>query len=127
MVNSLARMHIKDNQHFSIVEDEGFREYSRDFQPLFKLPSSCLTVHWVDEMCVLRNKIPNFCPITNHKGVTIRKVIYKCLQNWGIEKVFIVSVDNASSNDGAIRCYAHIINLVVRDELEEHFSSITKI
>ena len=99
-------------------------------------------------MCVLRNKIPNFCPITNHKGVTIRKVIYKCLQNWGIEKVFIVSVDNASSNDGEIRylttmlrgphafsdckylhlrCCAHIINLVVRDGLEENFSSITKI
>nr|KAJ0212011.1 hypothetical protein LSAT_V11C400185890 [Lactuca sativa] len=189
--NSLARMCIKDNQPFSIVEDEGFREYSRDFQPLFKLPSrwtvardclqiykeemyklkdvlknqtvsittdtwtsiqninySCLMVHWVDETWVLRKKILNFCPIANHKGVTIGKLIYKCLQNWGVEKVFIVTVDNASSNDGAIRylatmlrgphafldckylhlrCCAHIINLVVRDRLEEHFSSITKI
>ncbi|CAI9283695.1 unnamed protein product [Lactuca saligna] len=157
--NSLAHMCIKDNQPFSIVKDEGFREYSRDLQPLFKLPSrwtiardclqiykeemyklkdvlrnqtvsittdtwtsiqtinySCLTVHWVDETWVLRKKILNFCPIANHKGVTIGKLVYKCLQNWQIKKVFTVTVDNASSNDGAIR-----------DRLEEHFSSITKI
>ncbi|CAI9294056.1 unnamed protein product [Lactuca saligna] len=143
--NSLARMCIKDNQPFSIVEDEGFKEYSRDLQPLFKLPSrwtvardylqiykeemyklkdvlknqtvsittdtwtsiqninySCLTVHWVDETWVLRKKIVNFCPIANHKGVTIGKLVYKCLQNWGIEKVFTVTVGNPSSNDGAI-------------------------
>ncbi|KAL4580115.1 hypothetical protein LXL04_016295 [Taraxacum kok-saghyz] len=36
---SLAHMCIKDNQPFSIVDDEGFREYSWDLQPMFKLPS----------------------------------------------------------------------------------------
>lgn len=41
---------------------------------------SCLTVHWVDETWVLRKKILNFCPIANHKGVTIGKLVYKCLQ-----------------------------------------------
>ena len=122
--NSLARMCIKDNQPFSIVEDEGFREYSRDLQPLFKFPSrwtvarnclqiykeemyklkdvlnkqtvsitidtwtsiqninySCLTVHSINETWVLRKKILNFFHITNHKGVTIGKLVYKCLQN----------------------------------------------
>ncbi|KAJ9562036.1 hypothetical protein OSB04_007196 [Centaurea solstitialis] len=108
----------------------------------------CLTAHWVDDDWILRKKILNFCPIANHRGDTIGKLVYSCIQKWGIEKVFIVTVDNASSNDGAIRylktmlrgpndvldckylhlrCCAHIINLVVRDGLEEQCGSISRI
>lgn len=108
----------------------------------------CLTAHWIDDDWVLQKKILNFCPIPNHRGDTIGRLVYTCLQKWGIEKVFTVTVDNASSNDGAIRflktmlkgpndvldckylhlrCCAHIINLVVRDGLEEQCDSISKI
>ncbi|GJT86920.1 zinc finger BED domain-containing protein RICESLEEPER 2-like protein [Tanacetum coccineum] len=108
----------------------------------------CLTAHWIDEKWNLKKKILNFCQISNHKGVTIGKLVYHCLQDWGIDRVFTITVDNASSNDGAIkflktllkgpsseldckylhlRCCAHIINLVVRDGLEEHITSVDKI
>ncbi|KAG8473160.1 hypothetical protein CXB51_035123 [Gossypium anomalum] len=38
----------------------------------------------------------------NHKGESIGMVIEKCLMNWGIDKLFTITVDNASSNDVAI-------------------------
>ena len=91
----------------------------------------------------------NFCPIVNHKGVTIGKKIEKCLEELLICNVFTITVDNASSNDFTItylkntmndwnshplkgeymhvRCCAHILNLVVQDGLEDYHSSISKI
>ncbi|KAJ9551947.1 hypothetical protein OSB04_015992 [Centaurea solstitialis] len=143
---ALGRMYIKDNKPFSVVDDEGLREFAWELNPLFKFPSRwtvardclsiykkeakrlkdllkgqtvslttdtwssvqnfnymCLTAHWVDDDWILRKKILNFCPIANHRGDTIGKLVYSCIQKWGIEKVFTVTVDNASSNDGAIR------------------------
>lgn len=117
--NSLARMCIKDNKPFSIVEDDGCMDYSWDLQPMFKFPSrwtikkdclqiykeelyqlmdvlknhtvsitidtwtsiqninyGCLTVHWVDEMWVLRKKFRSFFPLQIKKGLSIGKFIY---------------------------------------------------
>lgn len=75
-------------------------------------------------------------------------MVYTCLQKWGIERIFTLTVDNASANDGAIkflktmlkgpdailqcnfmhlRCCEHILNFVVREGLEEQLESITKI
>nr|KAJ0220731.1 hypothetical protein LSAT_V11C200070700 [Lactuca sativa] len=188
---ALAKMCIKDNRPFSVVDDEGFREFVWELNPNFKFVSRwsvardclsiyeeeaikvkdmlkgqtvclttdtwssvqnynymCLTAHWIDDDWVLQKKILNFCPIENHRGETIGSLVYEYIREWGINNVFTITVDNASSNDGAIRflrrvlkgpidilgckylhlrCCAHIINLVVQDGLEEEFDSITRI
>ena len=47
-------------------------------------------------------KILNFCQVANHKGDTIGKLVESCLLEWGIDKAFSITIDNASSNEGAI-------------------------
>ena len=86
-------------------------------------------------------RIINFCPISNHRDEAIEKAIEKCLCDWWIDKVFTITVDNATSNDVAIsylkkelnnlrtciqkgkfihlRCITHILNLIVSDGLKE--------
>ncbi|GJX39340.1 zinc finger BED domain-containing protein RICESLEEPER 1-like protein [Tanacetum coccineum] len=133
-------MCIKDNQPFSIVDDEGFMELVWYLNSEFEMPYRwtvargclslfqeektklkhllknqteclttdtwtfiqnynymCLTTHWIDEKWNLKKNILNFCQISNHKGVTIGKY------------------------------YAHTINLIVRDGVEEHITSVDKV
>ncbi|KAI4357416.1 hypothetical protein L6164_001364 [Bauhinia variegata] len=109
----------------------------------------CLTTHFIDENWRLQKRILNFSQIDNHKGETIGKEIDRCLREWGIENVFTITVDNASSNDVAIsylrrklknwnglvcegdymhmRCAAHILNLIVNDGLKDLNPSIVSI
>ncbi|CAL8092176.1 unnamed protein product [Prunus armeniaca] len=108
-----------------------------------------LTAHFIDDDWVLNKRILNFCVIPNHKGDTIGRLVETCLNGWGIDKVFTISVDNASSNDGCIsymkkrlekwnslicdyslmhvRCCAHITNLIVTDGMKEIHQSIENI
>ncbi|XP_017982312.1 PREDICTED: zinc finger BED domain-containing protein RICESLEEPER 2-like [Theobroma cacao] len=77
------------------------------------------------------------------------KAISKCLGDWGIQKIFSITVDNASSNDVAVRhlkkkynvartsilggrffhvrCIAHVVNLVVSDGLKDMNTSIARV
>ena len=109
----------------------------------------CLTTHFIDNEWKLHKKIINFYPISSHKGIDIGFKVEKCLNEWGIDKVLTITMDNASSNDLAIkwlkeqignwgssilncehihmRCIAHIINLIVVDGLKEIGSSVKKI
>ncbi|KAK9271914.1 hypothetical protein L1049_002280 [Liquidambar formosana] len=109
----------------------------------------CLTAHWIDADWNLQKRILNICLVLNHKGETIGKHVEKCLLEWGIDKIFTITVDNASSNDGAIRylkrktkdwnstilehefihmrCCAHIVNLIVCEGLKDQNESIAKI
>ncbi|KAL0539653.1 hypothetical protein IC582_023869 [Cucumis melo] len=106
-----------------------------------------LTAHFIDSDWKLHKRILSFCPIVNHKGDTIGKTIKNNLKDWGIERVMTLTIDNASSNDTAVayllkrfnkrllfrgeflhvRCYAHILNLIVTDTFKEHNDCINRI
>lgn len=61
-----------------------------------------LTSHFIDCEWKMQKRVLNFVQIANHKGETIGKAIEACLKDWGIDKVFTVTVDNAASNALAI-------------------------
>lgn len=107
-----------------------------------------ITAHFIDTSWELRKLIIGFKNVADHKGETISKVLIDCLAEWGIDKVFTITVDNATANTSAlerfkegfaavgnealvlngdflhVRCCAHIINLVVKDGLREVVNSI---
>ena len=77
----------------------------------------------------------------SHRGEDLADVLENCLREWRIEKVFCITLDNASANDVMVRCLrdtltgwgtsvlggeylhmrcaAHIINLVVSEGLKD--------
>jgi len=110
-----------------------------------------ITAHFVDSAWKLRKLIIGFKYITDHKGAIIARILLECLAEWGIEKIFTITVDNATTNTSAlkkfqetfslrsneafvlegegmhVRCAAHIINLIVKEglvELGDHVAAI---
>ena len=85
--------------------------------------------------------------VKGHKGEDIGKNLTRCLADWGLDRVMTVTVDNASANDSGVdylrrqlqktniakgkflhmRCAAHIVNLIVRDGLQEVDLSIKRV
>ncbi|KAM3281102.1 hypothetical protein P3S67_028122 [Capsicum chacoense] len=191
---ALCRMIILDELPFRFVEKEGFKQFMKVVQPLFRIPSRttvtrdcfdlfdgeknkmrsifketqrrvcittdtwtsvqrinymCITAHWIDKNWTLHKRVINFCPISSHRGEDLAKGIVKCLHEWGLHRIFTVTVDNASSNSVCVaelskqltkwgtnllggkhlhvRCMTHIINLVVQDGIKEANISIERI
>ncbi|CAD5327165.1 unnamed protein product [Arabidopsis thaliana] len=110
-----------------------------------------ITTHYVDAYWKLKKLIIGFKYVTDHKGETIAVVLLECLADWGIEKIFCVTVDNATANSNALmrfessfsslsndafvmkgeffhmRCADHIITLIVGDGLADLDNSINAI
>ena len=64
-----------------------------------------LTCHFIDDDWNLYKRILNFCQIEHHKGETISRKIEMCLREWGVNGIFILTVDNASSNGVTIKFF----------------------
>lgn len=114
-----------------------------------KMSYMCVTAHFIDNNWRLHKKILNFCQVSSHTGETICATMDKCLNNWGLHRVLSLTVDNASSNDVGVRrlkkrllsrgslimngnyfhmrCCAHVLNLIVKDGLEDMDESVLRI
>ncbi|KAM6557017.1 hypothetical protein CsatB_004036 [Cannabis sativa] len=131
----LAKMVVLDEHAFKVVEGEGFKHLMKVVQPRFFVPS---------RMTVARDIYQLYLD----EKVKLKEELIKMGQR-GIEKVFAVTVDNASANDvvvslvkrrinawkGSIldgdfmhfRCCAHIVNLIVNEGLKYLHDSIAAI
>ncbi|XP_018467598.2 zinc finger BED domain-containing protein RICESLEEPER 2-like [Raphanus sativus] len=110
-----------------------------------------ITVHFIDASWKLRKMIIGFKNVEDHKGSTIAKVLIDCLAEWDIRRIFCITVDNATANTSSmkkfkedfvshgddalvlngeflhIRCATHILNLIVKEGLNEIDDSIIAI
>ena len=111
-----------------------------------------ITTHFIDSDWCLNRRIISFSAIEDHRGKSIGKKIVACLQDWGIERLFVITVDNATANDIVVgyvtmqllswrnddalvlagqymhvHCCAHILNLIVVSGLGELHASVTVI
>ncbi|XP_060675800.1 zinc finger BED domain-containing protein RICESLEEPER 2-like [Ziziphus jujuba] len=133
-------MIILDELPISFVEGCGFRHFYSVACPKFDPPSRRTIVKdiyqlYLDEKLALRSMF-----IAKQQRA-IGKLIEVCLHDWGIEKVFTLTLDNTSANNNVIaylkrkmvhwkncildanflhvRCSAHIVNLIMCEGLNE--------
>ncbi|CAA0835341.1 Unknown protein [Striga hermonthica] len=138
---------IKAEMPFRTVEQPDFKEFILDLQPRYKIPNRRKIAKDVWSLfCEEKAKIKSI--IGDLRGEDIGRCLEEKLVEWGISKVFAITVDNASSNDVAVeylkkqlrkhdglmldenlhmRCACHIINLIVKDGMKELVDSIEAI
>lgn len=107
--------------------------------------------HFIDAVWKLQKRVLSFVKVRPpRRGIDVAIAIFKCLKAWGIEnKIFSISVDNASYNDSClknlkdnlslsskllldgalfhVRCCAYILNLLVQDGLSQIKESISNV
>nr|GEY25668.1 hypothetical protein [Tanacetum cinerariifolium] len=73
-----------------------------------------LTGHFIDSNWRLQKRVLSFIHLPPpHCGTDIADNLYKCFKDWNIEnKVFTISVDNASNNDKAIKNLTEIFSRI---------------
>ncbi|KAL9676157.1 hypothetical protein QQ045_004370 [Rhodiola kirilowii] len=113
-----------------------------------KMGYMSLTAHWIDDKWNMQKRILSFKMVEYpHTGDSLASHMYEELIAWHLhDKVFTLTLDNASSNDVLVtrlashlmltnvsnqllhvRCTCHILNLIVQDGLSVLSPSIEKI
>ncbi|KAI3840504.1 hypothetical protein MKX03_000791 [Papaver bracteatum] len=107
------------------------------------------TAHFIDHQWKLHKRIIYFFLIDSHEGKKIGTTLHKCLLDWGLEKFFTVTLDNASANKVAIdylrrrvkswgfsllkakhlhvRCAAHVLAIFMNDGMKKYHTSLLMI
>ncbi|KAG2689215.1 hypothetical protein I3760_09G129800 [Carya illinoinensis] len=111
----------------------------------------CITAHFLDKKWDLKKRVLNFSFMPPpHNDIFLSEKIYNLLCEWRIQdKIFALTLDNASSNDVSVEllrtqlnikralvcdgeifhlhCCCHILNLVVQDGLKAIDCTIQKV
>ncbi|PIA37003.1 hypothetical protein AQUCO_03100033v1 [Aquilegia coerulea] len=125
----LARMIIKHEYPFTMVDHEYFRVFINNLQPLFNLEEREKLYKFFDEfsgrvsfttdLWTFETQDAYFCLTAHfidndwgtHSGDEISKVVMACLLDWNLDKkVGTISVNNASSNDVMVNKIKDILN-----------------
>ncbi|CAI9275282.1 unnamed protein product [Lactuca saligna] len=61
-----------------------------------------VTAHFIDKDWIMHKRVINFKSLDSHRGEDIGHTLLTCLEEWGINNVMTIIVDNATSNDKAI-------------------------
>jgi hypothetical protein len=109
----------------------------------FKLTTSAITCHWIDESWKLHDALLDFKHVPgHHSGDVLGDEVFDILEEYSItEKLFCITTDNAGNNGTMMRrvskrlleekqinwdpkvhhisCLNHVINLAVQDFLKE--------
>ncbi|CAJ2670329.1 unnamed protein product [Trifolium pratense] len=109
----------------------------------------CLTAHFIDKDWKMHKKVLNFSQVTSHKREVMAKTVEQCLNEWGLNCVLSLTINNDSLNDVDIlhlkdklvsrnslvlngdfihmRCCAYFLNLIVKESLKEIDDSVVRI
>ncbi|XP_047949292.1 zinc finger BED domain-containing protein RICESLEEPER 2-like [Salvia hispanica] len=153
---ALVKMLILDELPLRCVEREGFILFMKEAQPLFKIPSrhairEDIVKMYLTQKTYLRNffGLKGLGRIYSHKGDDLASAITTIVDDWGLNRLFRCTLDNAVTNDHAIkgimtrfvernmllaggqyfhlRCVGHILNLVVDEGLAEIGVSVRRV
>ncbi|CAL9019400.1 unnamed protein product [Prunus brigantina] len=93
---------VEKTKIMSVISDQRVSITTDTWTSIQNINYKVVTVHFMDHEWKLHKRIINFVKITSHKGDDIWRCLDACLNSWGIKKVFSITVDNASANDGAV-------------------------
>lgn len=114
------------------------------------LPYMALRVHFIDNGWKLHTRIIKFAMVpVEESGENLANIITNCLVEWNIDKICTITLGNCAANDvlarsllqhyssrGSlllqgravqVRCWGHVLNLIVQEGLDEIKDSICRV